>query len=132
MNNNIDRSFNPGGDVNISGNQAPVTLNLGEISGRIDSIINQLPASPHLEKPGIKELLEQLKAEIESESSLNKDQKVLILEQVNTIAKAAQNPKEEERKNVAKKAFDTLVLMIQGLNVAVGLPRLIESIKSYF
>lgn len=53
MNEKNDRSFNAGRDVNTSGNQAPVTLN-SEISGRIDSIINQIPPSSDSEKSGIK------------------------------------------------------------------------------
>ncbi|MDJ0676240.1 MAG: COR domain-containing protein [Calothrix sp. MO_167.B42] len=97
-------------------NIGPGAFNLGEISGTVANTINQLPASPELDKPGIKELLEQLKAAIESEPNLSDDDKATALEQVQALAEAGQNPKEGAMQKVAK----TAILVFKG--IVAGLP----------
>ncbi|MBD2206006.1 leucine-rich repeat domain-containing protein [Calothrix sp. FACHB-1219] len=97
-----------GGTVNASGAGA---FNLGDISGTVANTINQLPASPEPDKPGIKELLEQLKTAIESEPELSDDDKATALEQVEALAQAGQNPQE----GTIKKAAKTAIMALKGV-----------------
>jgi hypothetical protein len=53
-----------GRDFNASGQ----ALNLGEISGTVTNTINELPSGSEPDKPGIKELLTQLKTAIEADT----------------------------------------------------------------
>ena len=74
----------------------------GNSTGNISNIINQLPSSSEADKPGIKELLTQLQAAIESDPNLSKDDRNDALEQVKNLAEAAQNPNDATMKNQAK------------------------------
>ena len=76
----------------------------GNSTGNISNIINQLPSSSEADKPGIKELLTQLQAAIESDPNLSKDDRNDALEQVKNLAEAAQNPNDAAMKNQAKTA----------------------------
>jgi uncharacterized protein YjbI with pentapeptide repeats len=111
------------GNVNISGVQGNVSgvaaagesqtmtgVAIGAISGSVTNTINQLPASPDPDNPGIKELLAQLQAVIEAESELPDEDKVEALEQVKTLAEAGQKPKD----NVLKKAAKTSIKILKG------------------
>ena len=111
------------GNVNISGvqgnvsgiaaageNQTMTGVALGAISGSVTNTINQLPASPDPENPGIKELLAQLQAAIEAESELPDEDKAEALEQVKTLAEAGQKPED----NVLQKAAKTSMKILKG------------------
>jgi uncharacterized protein YjbI with pentapeptide repeats len=95
---------NIGGDFNASGQ----ALNLGEISGTVTNTINELATAPEPEKPGIKELLTQLKTAIETDSNLTEKEKEKALKQVKSLAEAAQNP--QEKQDLA----DTAITMLKG------------------
>ncbi|NEQ19373.1 MAG: hypothetical protein F6K28_06285 [Microcoleus sp. SIO2G3] len=96
---------------NISGiaaageNQTMTGVAIGAISGNVTNSINQLPNSPEPDKPGIKELLAQLQAEIESESELSDEDKAEILEQVKVLAESYNNPQEGGMQKAAKTAI---------------------------
>ena len=96
-------------------------FNLGEISGTVANTINQLPASSKPEEPGIKELLEQLKTAIETESNLSDDDKKTALEQVKTLAEAGQKPQEGTKQKLAKTAMLALKGVVAGLPSAASL-----------
>ena len=111
------------GNVNISGvqgdvsgvaaageNQTMTGVAIGAISGTVTNTINQLPASPDPDSPGIKELLAQLQAAIESESELPDEDKAEALEQVKTLAEAGQKPED----NVLQKAAKTSMKILKG------------------
>jgi len=95
---NIGRDFNASGQA----------LNLGEISGTVTNTINELATAPEPEKPGIKELLTQLKTAIETDSNLTEKEKEKALKQVKSLAEAAQNP--QEKQDLA----DTAITMLKG------------------
>ena len=95
---NIGRDFNASGQA----------LNLGEISGTVTNTINELATAPESEKPGIKELLTQLKTAIETDSNLTEKEKEKALKQVKSLAEAAQNP--QEKQDLA----DTAITMLKG------------------
>ena len=123
--NDQSRKVNIGGDAtNISGG----AFNLGEISGTVANTINQLPASPESDKPGIKELLEQLKTAIESESNLSDDDKVTALEEVETLAEAGQKPQEGAMQKQAKRAILALKGLVSSLPAAAKLAESVQKL----
>lgn len=87
----------------------------GNSTGNVSNIINQLPSSSEVDKPGIKELLTQLKDAIEADKNLSEDDKNDALEQVKELAEAAQNPNDAEMKNKAKKADRMLGRIMKGV-----------------
>ncbi len=95
---NIGRDFNASGQA----------LNLGEISGTVINTINELATAPEPDKPGIKELLTQLKTAIETDTDLTAKDKEKALKQVKSLAEAAQNP--QEKQDLA----DTAITMLKG------------------
>ncbi|WP_017651411.1 pentapeptide repeat-containing protein [Fortiea contorta] len=114
--NDVNRNINVGGNFYNSG-----TVNLGEISGNVTNTINQLPASPESEKPGIKELLKQLQTAIEGDTNLSQDDKAEALEQVKALAEAGKNPQEGSMQKAAKTAIKILKGTIAGLPSAANL-----------
>jgi uncharacterized protein YjbI with pentapeptide repeats len=111
------------GNVNISGvqgnvsgiaaageNQTMTGVAIGVISGTVTNTINQLPASPDPDNPGIKELLAKLQEAIEAESELPDADKAEALEQVKTLAEAGQKPED----NVLQKAAKTSLKILKG------------------
>ncbi len=123
--NDQSRKVNIGGDAtNISGG----AFNLGEISGTVANTINQLPASPESDKPGIKELLKQLKTAIESESNLSDDDKVTALEEVETLAEAGQKPQEGAMQKQAKRAILALKGLVSSLPAAAKLAESVQKL----
>ncbi|MDB9521832.1 pentapeptide repeat-containing protein [Dolichospermum circinale CS-1225] len=93
-----------GRDFNASGQ----ALNLGEISGTVTNTINELATAPEPDKPGITELLTQLKTAIETDTDLTAKDKEKALKQVKSLAEAAQNP--QEKQDLA----DTAITMLKG------------------
>ncbi|WP_375513328.1 pentapeptide repeat-containing protein, partial [uncultured Nostoc sp.] len=106
-----------GRDFNASGQ----ALNLGDISGTVTNTINQLPASPEPDKPGIKELLTQLQAAIEADTNLAQEDKAEALEQVKALAEAGKSPQEGAMQKAAKTAIKILKGTISSLPSATKL-----------
>jgi len=111
------------GNVNISGVQGNVSgvaaagesqtmtgVAIGAISGSVTNTISQLPASSDSNNPGIKELLTQLQAAIESEAELPDEDKVEALEQVQALAEAGQKPED----NILQKSAKTAMKILKG------------------
>lgn len=98
----MNNSINVGGNVigtAAAGNQG------GEISTQISSaVIDQLPSSPHDDKPGLKELLVLLQEAIRSETNLSSEDKSDLLEQVEIFAKVQGVSKPEEKASLVRKA----------------------------
>ena len=92
-----------------------------DISGIVTNTINQLPASPQSDKPGIKELLTQLQTAIEAETDLSDDDKAEALEQVKALAEVGQNPQESTMQKAGKTAMKILKGTIASLPSAATL-----------
>jgi hypothetical protein len=101
---NSNLNFTVGRDVRLTG----LTLNIDEISSIVTNTINQLPASPQSNKPGIKELLTELQIAIEAETNLSDDDKAEALEQVKTLAEVGKNPQESTMLKARKTAIKIL------------------------
>ncbi len=114
-----DRSSISG--VAAAGEDLTVTGAIGDISGQVTSLINQLPASTDSNQPGIKELLEQLQWAIAIETDLEDEDKGDALEQVQNLAEASQNPDGSEKKTKAAKAIRMLNRIVAGLPTATKL-----------
>ncbi len=85
------------------------TINLGEISGSVSNVVNQLPTSPDPTQPGIKELLIQLQQAIDEDTDLAPEDKADLLDQVKALAEAEQTPEQDKKKGLvrtARKIFD--------------------------
>ena len=115
MTDSSSKNIKVGGDVTGS------TLNIGEISGTVTNSINQLPASPQSDQPGIKELLTELQTAIEAETDLSDDDKAEALEQVKTLAEVGKNPQESTMQKAGKTAMKILKGTIAGLPSAATL-----------
>ena len=110
MTDSSSKNIKVGGDVTGS------TLNIGEISGTVTNSINQLPASPQSDQPGIKELLTELQTAIEAETNLSDKSKALALKQVKALAEVGKNPQE----STMQEAGETAMTMLKG--ILAGLP----------
>lgn len=104
---------------NISGSA------IGEISGTITNKINQLSDSSGSDEAGIKELLAQLQAVIESEPELNNEDKSEALIQVGTLAEASQRPED----NLLKKSAKTAMKILKG--TAASLPHATKLVEEF-
>jgi uncharacterized protein YjbI with pentapeptide repeats len=104
MNNSTDNSQN----VNIGGNVTGSTINLGALSGSVSNAVNQLPDAPDHTQPGIKALLVELQAAIESDTNLPDNGKATALENVKVLAEVAQTPEAPEKKNLGNQAITFL------------------------
>ncbi|MEH2159027.1 pentapeptide repeat-containing protein [Nostoc sp.] len=110
-----NKNINAGGNVDAStgarftGDITGSTINLGEISGSVSNVLNQLPSSPEPTQPGIKELLIQLQQAVDEDTDLAPEDKADLLEHVKALAEAGQTPDQEKKKGLvrkAKKIFD--------------------------
>ncbi|MBW4441721.1 MAG: pentapeptide repeat-containing protein [Plectolyngbya sp. WJT66-NPBG17] len=104
--------------INIGGNVTGSTINLGEISGSVSNVVNQLPSTP--DQPGLKEHLIELQAAIETEPVLSLEDKADALEEVKTLAEAAQDP---QKQGLGGKAIRGLKRMIGTLPDAAKLAK---------
>lgn len=82
----------------------------GEVTGNVSSVVNQLPASPDPEKPGIKEILEELKEAIEAEPTLDEKKKAQAKKQVEALAKVAKFGKDDNNEKA-----ESAVTMLKGI-----------------
>jgi uncharacterized protein YjbI with pentapeptide repeats len=112
MNEKSSININAGGNIGdvsgIAGGDVSGVLNLGTISGNVTNAINQLPESPKVDEPGIKDLLQQLQAIIEADSDLPQKGKETALTQVQVLAEVAQNPEQPEKKDMGSQAINLL------------------------
>lgn len=102
--------------INISGNVTGSTINLGEISGSVSNVVNQLSSTP--EQRELKEHLIELQATIVTEPALSTENKADALEEVKTLAEAAQDP---EKQGLGGKAIRGLKRMSNTLPDAAKL-----------
>ncbi|BAY33270.1 pentapeptide repeat protein [Nostoc carneum NIES-2107] len=109
------------GNISISGAQGDISgvaavgenssmtgVAIGAITGNVTNTINQLPDSPEPDKAGIKELLTQLQAAIETDTTLSDEDKAEALEQVKAIAEAGKKPEDGAMQKIAKTALKFL------------------------
>ena len=85
------------GDTNTS-NQLNIPPNYFEVLKTIELV----PDPPNRDQPGVKDALVRLQAYIESEPKLTIEEKIEALEQVKTLAEAAQNPTQDKKLMVQK------------------------------
>jgi len=111
----VNQSSSQGSNVYVSGNVTGSTINLGEISGDVSNVINQLPSSPDSDKPGIQELLIQLQKAIEEEVELSLEDKADLLEQVKTFAEAKQSVEQNEKEGLIRRARKMFEATLKGL-----------------
>lgn len=108
-----------GGSINYVGGdirEVSGVVNLGQIQGDVSQAIQQLPDSDRGEQPDLKALLIQLQGAIAHATALPPEDKAEALEQVKTLAEAAQAPANSPLKNAAKTAMKVLK------GTAAGLP----------
>jgi uncharacterized protein YjbI with pentapeptide repeats len=113
MNDSTDSSRNVeidnrGGTFNASGS----ALNLGDISGTVTNILNQLQSANHPNAPQLADLLQQLQTAINNEPTLPDEGKAEALTEVNVLAEAGKNPQKETQKEKANLALKILNKMI--------------------
>jgi len=108
--------------------------NLGDVSGIVNTTINQLPESNSQEQE-IKELLSQLQNAISNETSLEDEDKSDALEEVNNLAEATQNPDEGKKKiekaiRGLKRIFTSLPTVTEtAIEVVQNFDKLLEAIS---
>jgi uncharacterized protein YjbI with pentapeptide repeats len=112
-------NINAGGDIGslsgiVSGNVSGV-MNLGTISGNVSNTINQISEDSE-EKAELKALLQRLQSAIETEPELSPEDKAEALEQVQTLAKAGQDPEDGPMQKAAKTAIKILKGTTAGLS----------------
>ncbi len=82
--------------------------------------INQIPSSSNPDEPGIKDLLTQLQEAID-DPQLSEEDKNQTSEQLQILAEAGQNPKDETMQKKAKKAVGFLKVIAEGVEPATKL-----------
>lgn len=103
--------------ININvGRDISGIVNLGSISGSVTNAINQLPSSNTTDKPGLKELLQQLQLAIENESSIESEDKAEALAQVEILAKLGQNKGDSGLQKNGKTALKIIKGTLAGLS----------------
>ncbi|MDE5104663.1 MAG: hypothetical protein O4807_17375 [Trichodesmium sp. St19_bin2] len=98
-----------------AGKDVTGTVAGGNIYGTVSTAINQLPECSEPDKPGIKELLTQLKEAIASEPNISEDDQETALEEIKNLAQAATHPGNEGMKKIAKRAIQMLKGIFSGL-----------------
>lgn len=106
--NESNRTFNNDGIINES------SINLGDNSNVLNAI-NQLPSSPDLNQPGIKERLTELQKAIEEESQLQLEDKADLLEQVKVLAEAEQTSEPDKKESLVRQAKKIFKATLIGL-----------------
>jgi len=103
-------------NVNIRNTGQMAGFQIGdENTMTVANAINQLPSSSEPDKPGIKELLEQLKTAIESEASLDEEEKDAALMHLEQLAIKGKDPQAKGVKLFAENS----ILALKGI-VSVG------------
>ena len=115
-------NINTSGDViGVAAGDQTISGVLGKISGNVNNAINQLPDSIVSDKPGIKELITQLKALIEADTNLSDVDKADTLKQLQVLAEAGKQPQEKENQQQAKGAIRFLRGLVAELPTATAL-----------
>ncbi|HEY9650985.1 MAG TPA: hypothetical protein V6C95_10000 [Coleofasciculaceae cyanobacterium] len=127
----IEKYFNEGGtmndgrSINIQATSGSNVVYAGnDISGTVTTTINQLQQTPEPNAMQLMELLRQLQQVIETEASLNVEDKADALEQVKVLAEAGQNPRE----NTMQKAARNAIKILRG--TATAMPPATEFLKA--
>ena len=116
-----------GGSPNVNiDSREQIAFNLAAISEKVITTINQLPDSPNLKEPGIKELLKELEEAISNpsatrcanETNLDDEDKAEALEAVKDLAEAGKNPGDRAMKKIGKRATRLLTGMATTLPTA--------------
>ncbi len=110
------KAMNPTNSNNITARDINQSTLNSNISGIVTNAINQLPASPQSDKPGIKELLTELQSAIEADTNLSDKNKAVALKQVKSLAEVGKNPQE----STMQEAGETAMTMLKG--ILAGLP----------
>ena len=109
---NQSKNISVGGDLS----QNASTLNLGDISGEVSNVIEQVPSETLAsEGRSLKKLLLQLKAAIESESLLNEEDKIDLLEQLKTLSEAQKIESPQEKATLMRRAGKIFSATLKGL-----------------
>jgi hypothetical protein len=118
MNEATDKSqeINVGGNLNINANQSVV--NLRDIIGDVNHTINQIPADTSPQNQELKTLLQELTEAIQTEATLDDEEKAEAANQVKKIAQASQSPDDSALQTKAKKAVNLLETISKGLEPA--------------
>lgn len=104
--------------------------NLGkvDISDRVADTVHQLSDSTHPDQPGLKAWLAQLQDAIESDPALSTTQKIAGLEQVEVLAKLAQNVEPSDSANPGQGAIKILQGTASTLSSTATLPKACEQL----
>jgi uncharacterized protein YjbI with pentapeptide repeats len=113
-----------GGDISGVAGKDQTGVAGGDISGTVTATIGQLTKSEAPEAPKLAELLTQLQSAIASDTHLSEKDKVKALKQLQALAEAGQNPKDEEKKDLAHDA----ITMLKG--IVTGLPGIAAAAKA--
>jgi predicted nucleic acid-binding Zn-ribbon protein len=118
MNESTDKSqkINVGGNFNINATQSVV--NLRDIIGDVNHTINQIPADTSPQNQELKTLLQELTEAIQTEATLDDEEKAEAANQVKKIAQASQSPDDSALQTKAKKAVNLLETISKGLEPA--------------
>ncbi len=111
-----------GGDISGVAGKDLTGVAGGDISGTVTASIGEVTKSEVPEAPKLADLLKQLQSTIESDTHLSEKDRTKALKQVQTLAEAAQNPKNEDKKDLA----DTAITMLKG--IFTGVPVLAASV----
>ena len=113
---NKSQKINVGGNFNINATQSVV--NLRDIIGDVNHTINQIPADTSPQNQELKTLLQELTEAIQTEATLDDEEKAEAASQVKKIAQASQNPDDSAIQTKAKKAVNLLETISKGLEPA--------------
>jgi hypothetical protein len=109
--NDISRNVNFGNNTTVTGS----TINVGNISGSVTNTINQLPDTSDPNQLSLKELLTQLQAAIEGESSLPDGDKADLLGEVQNLAEAKQTEEPTKKEGLVRKAKKMFEVTLKSL-----------------
>ena len=99
-------------------------IGIGDISGTVTATIGKLTESEDPEAHKLAELLTPLQSAITSDTHLSEKDKAKALKQVQALAEAGQNSKDEEKKDLA----DDAITMLKG--IVSGLPGIASAAKA--
>ena len=95
-----------------------------DMTGVAGGDIGQLAKSEAPEAPKLADLLQHLQSAIESDAQLPEKEKAKALKQVKALEEAGQNPKDEDKKELA----DTAITMLKG--ILSGIPAIAACVKA--
>lgn len=104
--NDQSQNFNVQGNFSIEAHHSVVSLR--DISGQVSNQIQQLPPASAADQSGLKELLAQLQAVIETDAELSEADKAEALAEIGELAKAGQAPQETAMKKLARRSLHVL------------------------